>query len=89
MTINLNDCELVEINVSDTGEGIQAEYAYVNKKHGPFGIAWKLVRQSVQTFKPESGGPTKEVDVFTIKLWNDKTEDIAFDITSFYSKQGK
>lgn len=86
MTINLNDCELIEINAPDTGAGIEAEYAYINKKHGPFGIAWKLVRQRVQTFMPESGGHAKEVDVFTIKLWNDKTEDIAFDITSFYGK---
>ena len=86
MTINLNDCELLEINASDTVEGIEAEYAYINKKHGPFGIAWKLVRQSVQTFTTESGGAPKEIDVFTIKLWNDKTEDIVFDITSFYGK---
>ncbi len=86
MTINLNNCELVEIHASDAGEGIEAEYDYINKKHGPFGIAWKLVRQRVQTFTPESGTPSKEMDVFTIKLWNEKTEDIAFDITSFYGK---
>lgn len=86
MAINLNDCVLIEINASDSDEGIQAEYAYINNKYGPFGIAWKLVRQRVQTFMPESGGPSKEVDVFTIKLGNDKTEDIAFDITSFYGK---
>lgn len=86
MTINLNNCELIEINVPDTGAGIEAEYAYINKKHGPFGIAWKLVRQRVQTFTSESGSFVKEVDIFTIKLWNDKTEDIVFDITSFYGK---
>ena len=86
MAIDLNDFELIEINASDTGEGIQAEYAYINKKHGPFGIAWKLVRQKVQTFTPESGGAPKEVDVFTIKLSNEKVELIAFDITSFYGK---
>lgn len=56
MAIDLNDFELIEINASDTGEGIQAEYAYINKKHGPFGIAWKLVHQKVQTFTPKSGG---------------------------------
>jgi len=86
MTINWNDCELVEISALDAGEGIEAKYAYFNNKHGPFGSVWKLVHQSLQTFTPKSGGPPKEVDVFTIKLWNDKAENIAFDITSFYSK---
>ena len=36
MAIDLNDFELIEINASDTGEGIEAEYAYVNKKQGSF-----------------------------------------------------
>ena len=84
MAFDLNDCELIEINASDTGEGIKAEYAHINKKYGPLGISWKLMRQKVQTFTPESGRPPKEVDVFTIKLSYDKVEVIAFDITSFY-----
>jgi hypothetical protein len=81
MTINLIDFELIEINA-----GIEAEYVYISKKHSPFGIAWKLVRQCVQTLMPESRGFPKEVNVLTIKLWNVKAENIAFDITSFYSK---
>ena len=83
MTINLNDCELIETITSDLAEGIDEEYAYIGKKHGPFGVAWKLVRQRVQANAPESRDTPTGVNGFTIKLWSVKTEDIPFNATSF------
>jgi hypothetical protein len=88
MTINLNDCESMGINTRYSAEGIDEEYAYIGKKHCPFGTAFKLVRQRIQpyTYTPESGDAPKEFNVFTIKLWNDKTEDIPFNATFFYGE---
>jgi len=83
MTINLNDCESSETITRDSAEGIDEEYAYIGKKHGPFGVAWKLVRQCEQACTPETGDIPTGVDVFTIKLWSVKTEDIPFNATSF------
>jgi len=86
MAINLNDCESMEINTRYSAEGIDEEYAYIDKKHGPFGTACKLVRQREQAKAPESRDTLTGVDIFTIKLWNDKTEDIPFNATSFYGQ---
>ena len=86
MTINLNDCESMKINTRYSAEGIDEEYAYIGKKYGRFGVAWKLVRQCVQANSPESRDTPTGVDVFTNKLWNDKTEDIPFNATSFYGQ---
>lgn len=86
MTINLNDCESMEIKARYSAEGIDEESTYIGKKYGPFGVAWKLVRQCVQANAPESRDTPTGVDVFTIRLWNDKTEDIPFNATPFYGK---
>jgi hypothetical protein len=86
MTTNLNDCESIEMNTRYSAEGIDEEYVYIGKKHGLFGVGWKSVRERVQANAPESGDTPTGVDVFTIKLWNDKTEDIPFNATSFYGK---
>jgi len=83
MTINLNDCESMEINARYSAEGIDKEYAYIGKKYGPFGVAWKLVRQCVQANAPESRDTLTWVNIFTIKLWSVKTEGIPFSATSF------
>ena len=86
MTINLNDCESIETITRYSAVGIDEEYAYIGKKHGPFGTACKLVRQRAQASAPESRDTPTGVYVFTIKLWNDKTEDIPFNATSFYGQ---
>ena len=86
MNINLNDCESMGINTRYSAEGIDEEYASIGKKHGPVGTAFKLVRQRIQEYTPESGDAPKEFNVFTIKLWNDKTEDIPFNATFFYGE---
>jgi hypothetical protein len=78
MTINLNDCELIETITRDSAEGTDEEYAYFGKKHCPFGIAWELVRQSLEAYTSESGDTPKDFNVFTSKLWIGKTEDIPF-----------
>jgi hypothetical protein len=70
MTINLNDCESIEIIARDSAECMHEEYAYIGKKYGPFGTAWKLVRQR------EQGDTPKKFNVITSQLRNDKTEDI-------------
>jgi hypothetical protein len=75
MTINLNDCESIEIIARDSAECMHKEYAYIGKKYGPFGTAWKLVRQREQAYRSETGDTPTGVDVFTSKLWNGKTED--------------
>ena len=86
MTINLNDCESMEINARYSAEGIDEEYAFIGKKHGPFGVTWKLVRQRVQANAPESRDTPTGVNGFTIKLWSVKTEDIPFNATFFYGE---
>ena len=50
MTINLNDCESMGINTRYSAEGIDEEYAYIGKKHCPFGTAFKLVRQHTSIY---------------------------------------
>jgi len=76
MTINLNDCESIEINATDTTESIEAENVCIGKKDGSFEIAWELVRQREKAYRPETGDTPKDFNVFTSKLWNGKTEDI-------------
>jgi hypothetical protein len=76
MTINLNDCESIEIIARDSAECMHKEYAYIGKKYGPFGTAWKLVRQREQAYTPETGDAPKDFNVFMSKLRNGKTEDI-------------
>ena len=68
-------------NATTTREGIAAEYAHIEKKHGQRIEDWKLIMQSSNV---QNG---RRYDVITIRIISDNTT-IAyyFDITDFYGK---
>lgn len=86
MSININECDLIVIEATDTESGIKAEYEHVNQLYGPYGVGWKLLRQRVMTHAADKGADPVEVDIFTIKLPLGEVKDVVFDISSFYGK---
>ena len=63
-------------NVTTTRDGIAAEYAYIEKKHGN---EWKLLKQALLT---QNG---RRYDVLTIQNMSDNaTITYFFDITEFF-----
>jgi hypothetical protein len=77
--------QLVKINAQDSESGIQMEYDYVSEKYGDYGRGWTLTKQRVSSVELGNG---KEVmiDTLFVKLADDSTMSIKFDITSFYGK---
>ena len=75
--------QLVKINAQDSESGIQMEYDYVSEKYGDYGRGWTLIKQRVSSAELGNG---KEVmiDTLFVKLADDSTVSIKFDITSFY-----
>jgi hypothetical protein len=68
------------LDVSNSMEGIQAEYAYLSKMFGERGKDWDLVMQALM----EEGG--KSYDMMTVKLSDGAEKIVYFDITEFYGK---
>lgn len=77
--------QLVKINAQESESGIQMEYDYVSEKYGDYGRSWTLIKQRVSSAELENG---KEVmiDTLFIRLADDSTLSIKFDISSFYGK---
>ena len=68
-------------NATTTRDGIAAEYAYIEKKHGQRFNEWKPMGQSTNT---QNGS---RYDVIIIQITSDNTTiKYIFDITEFYGK---
>jgi hypothetical protein len=77
--------QLVKINAQYSESGIQMEYDYVSEKYGDYGRGWTLIKQRVSSVELENGKRVM-VDTLFIRLTDDSTVSIKFDITSFYGK---
>lgn len=67
------------INAKNSFAGIDAEYAYLEKRFGQKDKDWKLTLQM-------SGGKDRQWDALTIETNDGRQETIYFDITKFYGK---
>jgi hypothetical protein len=72
--------DAVIINSTNSADGIDAEYIFIQSKFGRRGIDWKLERQTL------SENNSKRYDIMLIKLSNGFTKEIYFDITRFFGK---
>jgi hypothetical protein len=70
----------VIILTDKTWKGIAAEYAWISKYFGQKGVDWTLLRQTL------THQGVKQLDIMQIELSNGTTENITFDITSFFGK---
>ena len=77
--------QFVKINAQDSESGIQMEYDYISEKYGDYGRGWTLIKQRASSVELENGMKVM-VDTLFIRLADDSTLSIKFDITSFYGK---
>ena len=71
---------IIILDASNTMEGVDAEYDYLNDKYGKQGINWKLKRQSLIF---QDGLKYDKMEI----ILKDGTEKIIyFDITVFFGK---
>lgn len=70
----------VIINVSNSVEGIAAEYKFIISKHVESDKCWELISQNLNN---KDG---KYYDILEIKLKNEEILKYYFNITNFYGK---
>ena len=77
---NYEEAIVIE-NAKNSSEGIAAEYAYLNDKHGKRNIDWNLLMQSLDRKND------KKYDILTItRTLAQDTISVYFDITDFFGK---
>ena len=73
----------IVINLSNSFEGVPAEYAYVQRVCGRKDLDWTLEKQMNKSLNG------REYDVLKIKMKDGGTREFWFDITSFFGKHQK
>jgi hypothetical protein len=68
------------IEVSNSLDGIQAEYDYLKKKFGQEGVDWKCTSQMLTSYND------KDMDVLSIEFKDHSKRQFWFDISKFYGK---
>jgi hypothetical protein len=70
--------QAVVIGTTKRYVGISAEYAWISKRYGPRGVAWKLKNQAVVP------GERKAFDELRIELQDGSERTVHFEIGSFF-----
>ena len=71
---------IVILGAAHSGEGVDAEYRYLEKRFGQRGKDWQLVTQALQ----ERDG--KHYDILHVQLNEGAIQNIYFDISDFFNK---